>query len=157
MRSRSIRIALAVLALVGAAILFVVARPDDDSTREIGQPVEAAREPEAPPAAGAPGTEAEEPARAEPAPLRPRIQLIRVAGGKPTGGVERISVNKGETLRFRVRSDAPHHVHLHGFDVTKDVAPGQDASFRVKADLEGIFEVELEDSAVPIAEVRVSP
>ena len=45
-------------------------------------------------------------------------------------------------MRFVVISDAADDIHLHGYDIEKKVAPGQPARFRVKADLEGVFEIE---------------
>ena len=39
----------------------------------------------------------------------------------------------------------------------KDVGPGKTAKFRFKANLEGIYELELHDSGAQLAEVRVDP
>jgi hypothetical protein len=56
-----------------------------------------------------------------------------------------------------VESDVAEHVHVHGYDVIQDIAPGRPAEFDFPAESEGLFEVELEDSAVQIAELEVSP
>ena len=34
---------------------------------------------------------------------------------------------------------------MHGYDLTKPVAPGKPARFKFKADAEGIFEIEAHD------------
>jgi FtsP/CotA-like multicopper oxidase with cupredoxin domain len=94
-------------------------------------------------------TEVEPP---EPEPVR-----IRVKGGEPVGGAEEIEVDKGDRLMIDVTADAPDHAHLHGYDIEKDVGPGQTAKFRVKANLEGIYELELHDSGAQLAKVRVNP
>jgi hypothetical protein len=48
-------------------------------------------------------------------------------------------------------------VHLHGYDVMVDVAPGKPARLRFKATIPGRFEVELEDRGLHIAELEVRP
>ncbi len=56
-----------------------------------------------------------------------------------------------------VRADVSDHVHLHGYDLMADVAPGAPARLRFTADVPGRFEVELEDLGVPIADLQVRP
>jgi hypothetical protein len=73
------------------------------------------------------------------------------------GKVTKLRFDEGETVRFRVRSDKPEHVHIHGYDIMKDVEPGQTANVAFKATITGIFEIEFEDSAEEIAELRVDP
>jgi hypothetical protein len=73
------------------------------------------------------------------------------------GKVAKLRFDEGETVRFRVRSDKPEHVHIHGYDIVKDVEPGKTANVAFKATITGIFEVEFEDSAEQIAELRVDP
>lgn len=87
----------------------------------------------------------------------PRVPTISVKALKPVGGVRKITVNKGDLLRFRVRSDRAENVHLHGYDIEKPVGPGKAASYSLRAKIEGIFELELEESAVPIGEITVNP
>ena len=49
-------------------------------------------------------------------------------------------------------------VHLHGYDVAKDVAAGGEVEFAVPATIDGIFEARArDDSAAPIAEISVAP
>ena len=85
----------------------------------------------------------------------PEAIEIEVEGGEVTGGVADIEVQRGDTVRFAVRSDTADHVHVHGYDRFKDVGPGRPARFSFKADIVGIFEIELEDSAVEVARLRV--
>jgi len=73
------------------------------------------------------------------------------------GKVAKLRFKEGETVRFRVRNDGPEHVHIHGYDIMKDVEPGKTANVAFKATITGIFEVEFEDSAQEIAELRVDP
>ena len=48
-------------------------------------------------------------------------------------------------------------VHLHGYDISRDVKPGSRARFSFEANAEGIFEVELHGSGTQIAELVVEP
>jgi FtsP/CotA-like multicopper oxidase with cupredoxin domain len=73
------------------------------------------------------------------------------------GKVAKLRFDEGETVRFRVRSDKPEHVHIHGYDIMNDVDAGKTANVAFKATITGIFEVEFEDSAEQIAELRVDP
>lgn len=92
-----------------------------------------------------------------PEPARPRPRTIVVRGGKPAGGVERLEYEAGERVRFVVRSDVADEVHVHGYDITRDVTAGGSVRFGFPARLEGVFEVELEQRKEQIAELRVSP
>ena len=88
---------------------------------------------------------------------RPEVPEIVVRGGEPVGGVQELSFTRGERIRFTVRSDVADHVHLHGYDVFMDIAAGGEVEFDVPARIEGVFEVELEDRVVPLAEITVNP
>ena len=145
-----------VLAIVAAAIVvgFVVAAPGDEDDEPATQTAATQTETETTPADT--GTEAQTQTQPQPEP-QPRPPVVVVRGGEPVGGVRRIRVQKDEQVRFSVRSDAPDHVHVHGYDIFKDVAPGQPARFGFKADIEGVFEVELEDRAEQIIRLTVEP
>jgi plastocyanin len=87
----------------------------------------------------------------------PSVLTIQVVDEKPVGGVAKLKVNKGDRIRFVVESDSTQEVHLHGYDVAKDAAPGAPAKFEVKATIEGVFEAELEDPGVQILKLTVEP
>jgi len=82
---------------------------------------------------------------------------IVIENGQPKGGVAELSFTEGEDIRFRVESDVDEEVHFHGYDVAEDVTAGGSVEFDVPATLTGVFEVELEHSVVPIAEITVNP
>jgi FtsP/CotA-like multicopper oxidase with cupredoxin domain len=71
--------------------------------------------------------------------------------------VRKIRVDKGDTVRFRVRSPEDEEVHIHGYDIKKDVKAGETENVSFKATIDGIFEIEFEGSATQIAELRVDP
>jgi hypothetical protein len=108
-------------------------------------------------------TTATEPAPTTTAPPRettvrtpqPTTIRIRVVGGKPEGGIARPTVGKNERVVLVVASDTADEVHLHGYDIAKDVAVGGTVRLAFVADTPGRFEVELEDSGVQIAELTI--
>ena len=53
-----------------------------------------------------------------------------------------IKVKKGDNVTIVVSADAHDVIHLHGYDIEKDVEPGKPATFKFTADIEGIFEIE---------------
>ena len=85
------------------------------------------------------------------------VPVVVVERGEPKGGVQELSYNAGEPIRFRVKSDVADEIHFHGYDVAADVAAGGTVSFEVPATIPGIFEVELEHAREQIAEVTVEP
>jgi hypothetical protein len=56
--------------------------------------------------------------------------------------VRRIEAKRGDFVRLVVESDAADEIHVHGYDITRKVRPGEAARFSFRADVEGIFEVE---------------
>jgi hypothetical protein len=127
--SRNQRIGLIVAALAVAVVAFVVAQPGDDE--------------ESPPDTPAPAAETETGTQTdtEPEP-EPEVTRIRLQGGEVAGGVKEIEAAKGETVRIVIDSDAPDELHLHGYDIEQEAAPGQPARFRFKANAEGEFVLE---------------
>jgi hypothetical protein len=85
------------------------------------------------------------------------VPTIVVRGGEPVGGVQTLEFSAGEEVRFRVSSDEAEEIHVHGYDIAKDVPAGGTIEFDFPADLEGIYEAELEELGVQIAELRINP
>ena len=92
-----------------------------------------------------------------PPPAEPTEIRIVVVNGAPKGGIVRENVEKGDRVVLIVTSDVTDHVHLHGYDVMRNVAPGKPTRLPFKATIPGRFEVELEDRGVPIADITVTP
>jgi hypothetical protein len=80
---------------------------------------------------------------------------VTVENGEPAGGIQHLTVDKGDQVVVRVESDAADEVHVHGYDQMQDVAPGQPAEITFEATITGRFEIELEDAGTPIAELEV--
>jgi hypothetical protein len=80
---------------------------------------------------------------------------VDYAAGAVTGGVLRYGVPLGSTVELVVASDVADEVHLHGYDRRSFVTAGASTTIRLVADLPGVFEAELEQRAVPLAELQV--
>ena len=134
------RIAFIAAAAVAAVVLFLVLRPTDED------------------AGGATtATRTEQPGRAA---RRPRPMLlvpIVVRDSRPVGGIRRATARRGWRVRIIVRADVADVVHLHGYDIVRDVAPGRPAVIAFRASVPGRFEAELEDRGLPILDLRVEP
>ena len=160
--TRGRRIALIALAVAAAAIAFIIARPGGDDDETDANPVTTQQTtgttiPEQTVATTEEAVTETEPATTEAPPSEPKPVTVRTRDAKPVDGVQELTVTKGETVRLVVTSNVPEEVHVHGYDLSKDVGPGMPARFRFRADLEGIFEIELEEAGEPIVELRVEP
>lgn len=137
---RAVLIVVAAVIAVGA---FLVLRPEDEDEPEraetTAQPADTTPQQTAP----------------EARPREPEIQTIRVRGGRPVGGVRTIEAERGETVRFQVRTETPQEVHLHGYDISENSTAKDPAEFRFEADETGIFEIEIHGTHTQIAELKV--
>lgn len=86
-----------------------------------------------------------------------KMPTIVIKHGKPVGGIRELTYNEGDQVRFRVKSDVAEEVHVHGYDLMKDVKAGGTVSFDFPATIEGVFEAELEGRKEQIIELRVNP
>ena len=141
---RSQRIGLLVAAVVVVVVAIVlIGGGDDDDSSSTDNTVQTTT-------TGGTTTTSEKPAA-------PEVPTITIKDGKPVGGVQEIEVDKGDTIEFTVKSDADHEIHMHGYDIAKDVEAGGQVTYNVPADIDGIFEIEIEDLKEQIAELRVNP
>ncbi|MEK6272882.1 MAG: hypothetical protein AABM42_09590 [Actinomycetota bacterium] len=150
MQSRKLGLAVAALAAAAAIVLFVVLREDDSDSGGSTATTPAAQ----PPAGNGP---APGPGGGQGQPKGTNVPTIVVRDGRPVGGVQELTFEKGGRIGFIVESDVADEVHLHGYDIAKVVDAGGSVKFDVPASIEGVFEVELEQRVVPLAEVTVNP
>ena len=129
MNSNAARAGVLVALVAAAVILFVVLKGSDDNSSSSGST-----------------TAAEKP-----------LVITIDKAGKPVGGVQKLTVNKGDDIRFTVDSAVADEVHLHGYDIPKDVEAGGSVNFDVPATLEGEFEAELESRHEQILALTVNP
>jgi hypothetical protein len=128
-------------AAVAVALFFVLRGGDDD---------EAAAPPPPP-------VTTDTTPRPPPPPPRPRAVVVRIAVRGGRAPLRRVTVRRGQQVVFVVTSDVVDHIHLHGYNVLRDVAPGRPARLAFRATIPGRFEVELEERHVQIADLTVRP
>ena len=87
----------------------------------------------------------------------PTIVRIEVVDGQPQGGIVRQTVNKDDQVVLVVTSDVADEIHLHGYDISRDVEAGGTVRLPFKATIPGRFEAELESRSVQIADITVEP
>jgi hypothetical protein len=138
MSSNATRVMVGIAVVAVAVVLFVVLKDDGKSASE-----EVDRNATAGKATGKKET--------------PKVTTIVIRNGKPVGGIAQLTYDEGERVRFKVDSDVSDEVHVHGYDIMKDVEAGGSVSFDFPASIEGVFEAELEDRGEQILELTVNP
>ena len=141
------------LIIVAAAIAvgaFLVLQPEDEDDSSEPTPATQATEPRV-------TTPSETEPQPSAEPRKPEVELVRVRGGRAVGGVQTIEAEKGDAVRFRVQTETPQEVHLHGYDLYENSTAERPAEFRFEADETGIFEIEIHGTHTQIAELKVEP
>ena len=82
---------------------------------------------------------------------------ITVQAGAPKGGVQDLKVKKGGDVHLTVNSDTADEVHIHGYDLHKDVEKGGSVTFDFPAKIDGRFVIELEAARQTLANLSVEP
>ncbi|MFI7442306.1 hypothetical protein [Nonomuraea indica] len=80
---------------------------------------------------------------------------ITVRAGRvspPPGWVE---ARRGQRIAITVTSDVPDELHVHGYDRTAALKPGEPVTVRFRADLTGVFEVETHRSGLVLTQLAV--
>ncbi|HET6642213.1 MAG TPA: hypothetical protein VFG93_02975 [Gaiellaceae bacterium] len=134
-------------AIVVAAGLFFVLRPDNADDNTSGNTTTTATTSTTTTTGPAEPTE----------PPPPATVRIVVRGGEPVGGVRNVTVSKGRQVVLVVNSDVADEVHLHGYNLKRDVAPGAPARLPFRATINGTVEVELEQRGLPLARITTQP
>jgi hypothetical protein len=142
-----------VLGLTGAAILvalFLVLRPGDEDDDDKAAPPPPRR-------TTTTGGTTTRTTTTRPRPPGPTVIRIVIRGGRVVGGLRRARLEQGKRAVLVVHTDVSDHVHLHGYEIMRDVSPGRPARLRFRATIPGRFEVELEDRRLQIAQLEVRP
>jgi hypothetical protein len=80
---------------------------------------------------------------------------ISIAKGKVSGTSGRVRVAKGTPVTLVVTSDVADEVHVHGYDIEKELVPGKPTTLQFTASLTGVFEVELHKANVVLVHLQV--
>ena len=101
-------------------------------------------------AVAVPGT-----AVARPAATKPVVVSITAVNAKPVGGIKRQTVKKGDTVRLVIRTNVGTQVHLHGYNIEKDVKKGVPTVIQFVARVPGRFALELHPMDAQLAQLTV--
>jgi type V secretory pathway adhesin AidA len=159
MNPRDPRLLLIAGGVIAAIVLFLVLRPSDDEDAATTDTVAASTGTQGETTTAAETettndtTPAATPTVAEPAPTI----AVTVRDGEPVGGLARATVKQGDPVTIVVDADTADEVHVHGYDLKANVAPGKPARVAFSATLAGGFEIELEEAGLHIAELAVQP
>jgi hypothetical protein len=85
-----------------------------------------------------------------------RISIV-FKNGAVVGGLPHEKVKQGDRVVLFVKADVSDEVHLHGYDIMRDVAPGKPATIAFTAKIPGRFEAELEGRSLQILDLEVRP
>jgi hypothetical protein len=98
-------------------------------------------------------------ATASPSPTAPREAgvevVVQIADGRVTPAPRRVKVPQGATVRLLVTSDVADELHVHGYDVTKALPAGRQATLEFRADEAGLFGAELHEQELQLVQLEV--
>ena len=130
-------------------VAFVALRPEEQR-RALGETATATSVATTP-ASTSTGTQETTPVGPVVASGRPAPPLLRA------GTLRTITVVKGDTVHLRARSATHQELHVHGYDLKRDLPAGRTVGLAFAATIEGIFAVELEGTGEQIARLVVEP
>jgi hypothetical protein len=151
------RIGILAATVVVLILAFVLLRPGGDDGGSTAPSGSSSTSTGSAPAASAPSTSTATSTSTQATTAPPAFKTVRVVDGQPEGGIKTLSFQKGDRVRVRVVSDVADEIHIHGYDVAKDVEQGGSVQFSFPASIEGRFEIELENAGTQIANLEVRP
>jgi len=87
--------------------------------------------------------------------VKPVVISITVVNGRPVGGIKRPTVKKGQTVRLVVRTNVGSAIHLHGYNLEKNVKKGTPTVLQFVAKVPGRFALELHPMDAQLAQLTV--
>ena len=85
------------------------------------------------------------------------LDIVVGRGNRVAGGIQRATARKGQRVVISVTAPVADEVHVHGYDITRDIRPGRRARIGFRATLVGRFVIELEERHLHIGELEVRP
>jgi hypothetical protein len=85
----------------------------------------------------------------------PEIDLTVAAG--EVSGPDRFTFAVGDPVSVWVLSDVDAEIHVHGYDLFFEASAGVPVEIALTANVPGIWEVELEETHVPLFALEVTP
>ena len=89
--------------------------------------------------------------------LRARIVDFTVKDGQLVKGPVTVAVIKDTPVTLRFDTNQSDEAHLHGYDLSAELKPGQRSEITFVATISGRFEIELHKSHTKLAALEVRP
>jgi heme/copper-type cytochrome/quinol oxidase subunit 2 len=70
---------------------------------------------------------------------------------------EEISVREGDRVTMSINSERPVEIHIHGYDLEREVEPGKTTELSLEADLTGRFPMENHETEAELCVLVVKP
>ena len=87
--------------------------------------------------------------------VKPVTITITAVNGRPVGGIQRPTVKKGQTVRIVVKTNIGTQVHLHGYNIEKNIKKGVPTVIQFVAKVQGRFALELHPMDAQLAQITV--
>jgi heme/copper-type cytochrome/quinol oxidase subunit 2 len=81
--------------------------------------------------------------------------VVSVKDGKVSPKAHRVKVAEGSPVQILVSSDVDDEVHVHGYDIEREVSAGQPTTIEFTANQTGVFEVETHQSNLLLLQLQV--
>jgi heme/copper-type cytochrome/quinol oxidase subunit 2 len=81
--------------------------------------------------------------------------VVSVKDGKVSPKADRVKVAEGGPVQILVSSDVDDEVHVHGYDIEREVSAGQPTTIEFTANQTGVFEVETHQSNLLLLRLQV--
>jgi hypothetical protein len=90
-----------------------------------------------------------------PAPVQVRTLNIIISARKVKPAPDRIKLAKGELLRLNITSDRDDSLHIHGFEIERELFAGRPALIELRGGPPGLYEVETHNPPLRLLQLEV--
>jgi hypothetical protein len=73
------------------------------------------------------------------------------------GKTQKLTYDQGDRVTFKVRANDDDEVHVHGYNIERELQAGKTATISFPAKINGVFEIELHHADVQLATLTVRP
>lgn len=84
-------------------------------------------------------------------------EVVAVAINEGRMSPPQVAVYEGDQVKLQITSDRPIELHLHGYDLTEEVEPGETADLSFEATDTGRFAIEDHNTDAQIGVLLVQP
>ena len=84
-------------------------------------------------------------------------EVVAVAINEGRMSPPAVTVYEGDQVKLQITSDRPIELHLHGYDLTEEVEPGETADLSFEATDTGRFAIEDHNTGAQIGVLLVQP